>query len=118
MVCAGKYTGPAERSGAPIQRLDRRLRSVIGVDSTKGIVARDASYHDVAFQHAERAKRSHGASLWHHQTGRCTGEHNSAVARTADRPRLAAQALAPCGSSPGTLRLEPGTAALQPRRHC
>ena len=63
MVWAGKDTGPAERSGATILRFDWRLRSVIGVDSTKGIVARDPSHHDVAFQHVESARSSHGASL-------------------------------------------------------
>jgi hypothetical protein len=58
MVRARQQAGPAERIGAKVLRLDRRLRLVIGVYSAQRIVVHDASYDDVAFP--DRSPFVHG----------------------------------------------------------
>jgi hypothetical protein len=50
-VCASQYTGPPERGGAMILRLDWRLRSEIGVESAERIVVSYATHDDVACDH-------------------------------------------------------------------
>jgi hypothetical protein len=59
MVCTRQYTGPAERIGAAILRLDGRLRVAISVDSAQSIVPGDAGHHDVTFHHGRSPTGRH-----------------------------------------------------------